>query len=142
MDKFDTHREQLFNLIFNSSKDSSYKPSEEEKTNFTNDYLDNRIKDCRDEKIRHPESLSFFDLEEGEAYYLLSGLNHPSFKVVEKLPSQYEGLPYYQVKYIDYYYFTASKIIIPEAEKEVVRGFSNSMIFSRYMHIPRDKYSN
>ncbi len=100
IDEFDIKRDILFNLFSDPFlKDNGILTKEN--INWTNSYLDEKIKECRNEKNQWPESLDYFDLLEGETYYLLSGFNHPLFKVVSKSPSGFNNkMPYYEIKYV------------------------------------------
>ncbi len=141
MNHFEIYRPSLFQLYSNSitSSEQSKHLSQQELESLVNKSLDNRIKDYNEELTwkNMKDSVSFFDLVEGEIYYLLSGFNHYYFKVVEKSPSQYEGLPYYQVKIVK----TLSVSNFDDnSYYEELRGMSNSMIFSRYKHIKAHEY--
>lgn len=144
MDVFEINRTHLFDLISKSSKDG-FKENESEHEAFVNNYLNKSIKQCDDDKRRHPDSVGYFDLVEGEVYYHLSGLSHDIFKVVSKVKSQYEGIPYYQVRTMKKHYCAAEKArersSVRDTYNEETQNLSNGMIFSRYKHIPGGDYS-
>lgn len=141
MEVFEKNRHHLFDLISKSSKEGYAAAGKlDEHEDFVNKHLDESIKRCHDDMLRFPNSVSYFDLVEGEVYYQLSGFWHSIFKVVLKTESQYEGVPYYKVLLMEKHNCPLNESreslsSIPDVYEETERGLSNGMIYGRYQHI-------
>lgn len=132
-DVFDIHYNELYNLTF----DTIYKINIDHIDNEIIDLdrikksaknnLDKDIYQCRRELSWYPNSKSYFELEEGKIYYLLSGFNHFYFKIITKSRSQYNGIPYYTCKLRNNNTYNNDMIF-----KDEIKDFSNGMIFVRY----------
>lgn len=147
MEVFEKNRHHLFDLISKSSKEGFAAAGKlDEHEDFLNNHLDKSIKSCHDDMLRFPDSVSYFDLVEGEVYYQLSGLWHNIFKVVSKQKSQYEGVPYYKVLNMKKHNCALNESgeslsSLPDVYEDTERELSNGMIYGRYQHIPDGDYS-
>lgn len=148
MEVFETNRHHLFDLISKSTKEAFVAAGKlHEHQDFVDKHLDKRIKDCHDDMLRFPDSVSYFDFVEGEVYYQLSGFCHNTFKVVSKTESQYEGLPYYKVIIMKTHNCALNESgeslsSLPDVYEETEKELSNGMIYGRYQHIPGGDCSN